>query len=537
MGSVFLNDKEASKGLDNIDKKASGVGNKFTNMIGTVAKWSAGIIAAGGAAGAGLLAFANKSAETTDRIDKLSQKIGISRESFQEWDFILSQNGASIEGLQTGMKTLSRAADEAAQGTATYSDVFDRLNISVTDSNGNLKEQEVLFNETILALSQMENETERSALASQLLGKSATELAPMLNSGSASIEELRAKANELGLVLNDEAVDAGVKFTDTIDQLKRASGAIFTQLGTDLIPIMQKMADWVIENMPMIREKTKVAFETAGKVINVVIEVIKGAIEAIKSLSQFFIEHWDILQPILAGITAGAATFGLYTLAINASAIATAAWTTVTTIATAAGTAFGAVIAFLTSPIGIVVAAIAGLVAAGVLLYKNWDEVSAWAGTLWDNIKTQFSKIGDFIAGIWDGIKSGASSAFDGISNIIKGYINIYIRALNFFIKALNKIKFDIPDWVPGLGGKGFGINIPQIPMLKDGAVVNRPTLAMIGEAGTEAVVPLDKAGQYGFGGVNSTANITVLLDGKTIAKAIRQPLADQVRVTAGVRI
>lgn len=67
------------------------------------------------------------------------------------------------------------------------------------------------------------------------------------------------------------------------------------------------------------------------------------------------------------------------------------------------------------------------------------------------------------------------------------------IDALNFLIDAVNTLSFDIPDWVPGIGGKHFGFDIPQIPYLAKGGIVDKPTTAMIGEAGAEAIVPLEK--------------------------------------------
>jgi len=190
-----------------------------------------------------------------------------------------------------GLKTLSRAADEAAQGTATYADIFDRLNVSVKDGNGNLKDQETLFNDTILALSKMENETERTALASQLLGRSAQELAPMLNSGAESVEALRAKAHELGLVLNDEAIDAGVLFKDTIDALKRAFSAAFTVVGTNVMPIMQRFSEWIIANMPVIQENTQKAFD-----------IIRAAVEMFATAINWARENADWLIPVVVGL-------------------------------------------------------------------------------------------------------------------------------------------------------------------------------------------------------------------------------------------
>lgn len=107
----------------------------------------------------------------------------------------------------------------------------------------------------------------------------------------------------------------------------------------------------------------------------------------------------------------------------------------------------------------------------------------------------------DFIVGVftgnwskaWDGIKSIFSGIWDALVGIVKGVINIVIDVLNGFVSGINKIGFDVPDWVPVIGGKRWGFNIPKIPKLAQGGIVNKPTYAMIGEAGTEAVMPLER--------------------------------------------
>lgn len=231
------------------------------------------------------------------------------------------------------------------------------------------------------------------------------------------------------------------------------------------------------------------------------------------------------------------------TAAQTAMTAATTAWTAVTTIATAVTTAFSAAIAFLTSPIGLVVVAIGALIAIGVLLYKNWDTVKegilkAWeaikngittainavsgvvssvfnaistrvsatmsnirnsVGNIWNSIKTTvssvvnaistavtsaFTRVSTSISGILNGIKNTFSNVFNALVSIVKKPINSIISILNALISGLNQISFDIPDWVPSIGGKSFGFNVPKIPMLANGGYVekNTPQLAMIGD-------------------------------------------------------
>jgi hypothetical protein len=92
-------------------------------------------------------------------------------------------------------------------------------------------------------------------------------------------------------------------------------------------------------------------------------------------------------------------------------------------------------------------------------------------------------------------MKATVSLVVDGI----KAYVNLLITALNLMIRGANKISISVPKWVPGIGGKGFSLDIPQIPKLAEGGIVRSPTLAMIGERGPEAVVPLGRGGAGGI--------------------------------------
>ncbi len=115
--------------------------------------------------------------------------------------------------------------------------------------------------------------------------------------------------------------------------------------------------------------------------------------------------------------------------------------------------------AFVASPIGWVVLGIGALIAAGVLLYKNWDVVKEKAGQLWNGLKAGF-----------------------------KTFINFIISGLNFMIKGINKLSVDIPDWVPMVGGKNLGFSIPEIPMLAKGSSYS-PDMFIAGERGPELIL------------------------------------------------
>lgn len=223
------------------------------------------------------------SANALDRVDKLSQKIGLSRTAFQEWDYILGQSGASVEGLQMSLKTLSGAADEASKGNKQYKDSFDKLGVSVVDANGNMKDQETLFNEVFSALADMENQTERTALASDLLGRSATELAPTLNTSKEGIEQLRSEAHSLGLVYSDELVDAGVILGDNIDRLKKSFDAFKTNALAPIIGLAVTFTDKLLGQYSA-SGTLKTSYENLTKAAqdyNTVLEASKGKTDAV----------------------------------------------------------------------------------------------------------------------------------------------------------------------------------------------------------------------------------------------------------------
>jgi len=135
----------------------------------------------------------------------------------------------------------------------------------------------------------------------------------------------------------------------------------------------------------------------------------------------------------------------------------------------------------------------------------------------------------DFIVGVftgdwekaWEGLKDIVAGIWDTLISILKAPINLLIDGLNFLIGAINKFSIDIPDWVPIIGGKKFGFNIPKIPKLADGGIVTQATVALIGEAGAEGVIPLQNsqfikdfarevANAIGTNGIGNTPNINI---------------------------
>ena len=282
VAKITLDSSEYESGLTKAEKGMSSTGNKLKSAFSTAAKVGAGMSVAVAGGAAAIYGMAKKSADATDHIDKMSQKIGISRESYQELDFILSQSGTSVDGLRGGMKTLTKAMDGASSGSKKNVEQFEKLGVSVTDSNGKLRSQEDVFFDTVSALQKMDNQTEKARLATELFGKSGQELMPLLNGASGSIDEMRQQAHDLGLVLDDEAIDSGVHLTDTIDQVQRAFGAIVTKVGVEVMPIVQKLLEMILNNMPTIQTVLSKVFGVISTLVTTALGVLGKLYEYVK---------------------------------------------------------------------------------------------------------------------------------------------------------------------------------------------------------------------------------------------------------------
>jgi hypothetical protein len=118
----------------------------------------------------------------------------------------------------------------------------------------------------------------------------------------------------------------------------------------------------------------------------------------------------------------------------------------------------------------------------------------------------KFETFRNIVNAVFDGIKFGFNILKTYFTTILGIYKTIFNTIASLWNNSIGKLSFKFPSFVPGLGGKGF--DVPNIPMLAQGGIVTGPTLAMIGEAGPEAVVPLSRAGEFGMGGNNVTINV-----------------------------
>lgn len=242
MAVIRLDSSEYEKGLEDASKKQQTFGQKLKTGLGTAGKVAAGAITAvtvatGAVAGA-MVKGAGEVAAYGDNIDKMSQKMGLSAEAYQEWDAIMRHSGTSIDTMQAGMKTLANAVENG-------NEAFERLGLTQEEIAG--MSQEDLFGATITALQNVENETERTYLAGQLLGRGATELGALLNTSAEDTEAMRQRVHELGGVMSDEAVKAAAAYQDSLQDMTTAFDGLKRGLMGEFMPAITTVMDGLTE--------------------------------------------------------------------------------------------------------------------------------------------------------------------------------------------------------------------------------------------------------------------------------------------------
>lgn len=235
---ISLDSTAYEKGVKNIQASASNIKGKIGDAFATMAKVAAAAMAATTAATVGLtkalVSGANEIADYGDNIDKMSQKMGMSAQAYQEWDAVLQHSGTSIETMKASMKTLANAAQSNNKA-------FKELGITEKDLK-NLN-QEQLFAKTIEQLQKVDNTTQRTYLAGKLLGRGATELGALLNTSAEDTKKMKDRVHQLGGVMSDEAVKASAKFKDNLQDLKTAFGGLKRGIISDTLPAFNDLMD------------------------------------------------------------------------------------------------------------------------------------------------------------------------------------------------------------------------------------------------------------------------------------------------------
>lgn len=532
-------------------------------------------------------AMAKQVGEALKRYGALGKVAGLTEKQTAAMAATIIGAGAEAEVAATGMNAFMRALTKGGSMTDLQKAAFGNLGFDALQLQKDVQKNapKTIFAVLEAVKTKLPKELQMQYLTAMFGEEGARAMGPML----ANTEKLR---ENFDLVVESEKYAGSMekeflsRRATTSNALELASNAMSyfaravgdPMLGTlkeralDFVKLGEAAGTWIKENQTLV----KWFLYISGVVLScvAVFHMLRVA---------FFVLGAPVLKLITTGmklyeglllIRGGLST---NTAAIKAYSFAMSVWKGGILVATkalgglkVAATAAGSAMKFMfTNPIGMAITAIATLVLAGIYLYKNWDEVKAKLVELWtafeekfpglaatmkniyegsikptiDGIKTTFQGLISFISGVfsgdwtkaWEGAKTSFSGCFQALPEFAKGPLNLVISLANKAIAGLNSLgSFTVPDWVPGVGGKSMGINIPQIPMLASGGIATGPSLAMVGEGREpEAILPLSRlGGMMGAGGPSISVNFSPVIQ-ITGAGAVREDVQSGLR--AGV--
>lgn len=230
VASLRLDDSEYNEGLGKSKSAAASFASGTATALAGATKAT---IAATAAVGGAMVAGTAQTAAYGDQIDKMSQKLGISAEAYQEWDAVLQHSGTSIDSMTATFKKLATASQDATDDQVA---AFQAIGLSMDQVSAMSAEE--LFGAVVTGLQGMEEGTERTALATELLGKGAMELGALLNTSAEDTQAMRDEVHALGGVMSDEAVKAAAAYQDTLQDMKTGFTGLKNNLMGSFMPAM-----------------------------------------------------------------------------------------------------------------------------------------------------------------------------------------------------------------------------------------------------------------------------------------------------------
>jgi phage-related protein len=431
---------EYARGLGEAEKDSE----TFVDQVNSIFQ-KLGIVAALAAAGSAIVDFGNKAAEAItqtaeygDSIDKMSQKIGISAEAYQEWDAVMQHSGTSISTLQGSMRTLVKQAEKG-------SEAFKQLGISEQEVAELSKED--LFGRVIEGLQGMEEGSERTALAQQLLGRGAMEYGALLNTSAEATQEMKDRVHELNGVMSNESIQASAAFQDQLQDMNTALDGLKRNITNEFLPsittVMSGLTDIFSgdydEGVNRISEGIDAIVDRFNELPSRMSEVGKNIIGA---LGEAIVQN----TPDLLSVGADTIEFLLTSLIDNANNLVDGAFTIVETLAQGISDNL---------PV-LVPSAVDAVISIGETLLDNIDTIIDVAGKLIEGLAKGLIEatpalvgripeiIGSIATGLYNGVTTLVETAQNMVTEIITvladyerweqvgaGWYNALIRGLN----------------------------------------------------------------------------------------------------------
>lgn len=490
------NAEQAASGFNATAEKISVSAGKMSQKFGSLAEKTKGLSMAAAGALAGLAGLAVKAGQNADELNTLSKQTGVATDELQKMQYAADLIDVDTETITSGLRKLKKNLDG-------HEDTWKKLKVDVKDANGEYRNITDIFYDVAGALGNIENETERDVLAMDLFGKSADELAGIIDDGGAALKELGKQAEDMGVIISQEDLDKANELNDALDTLKAEILPTIAQLGVEI-------AQAIMPYIPAIKEAIENVLESLRNISPQMVLIIGAILALTAALSPMF--------SMLSGIT------GLISALTSSTG------------------ALGGALTGLAAPILAAVAAIGVLVAAFIHLWNTNEEFRNNITAIWEALAAKFEAFGqgivdrlnkmgfefnnfgevvkaawdyicnylapvfetafaeieivlggaldvlmglfDVFAGLftgnwsqmWNGVKEIFGGIWDAIVGILKGAINTIINEINRLIGGVN-----------GIGIGDARIHIPLIPMMAQGGVLTSGS-AIVGEAGPEFV-------------------------------------------------
>lgn len=516
--------EQLSRTMGRMGDTAGRVSGGLKGMLGAAGGLSGALGAlAPAVTGVGLASMAKGAIDAADDMNDLSQKTGVSVEQLSRFKQAADASGTSIEGVGNSMVKLNR---NLATGNAGAANALRDLGISATDASGALKSADQIMLEVADRFAAMPDGAQKSASAMALFGKSGADMVPLLNGGSQAVKGLSA-------TMTGDFARGADSLNDKLVMINTKLAILGTQIASTLMPHIEALASGI--------ESALTAFsELPGPVQSVVF----GFGVLIATLPVLTPLLWSIatVAGVIAGIKLGATIAGWAYLIGPAIVGIKAAFTGL--IAFFTGTIAPALIAFFSGPAGWTILAIAAVVAMAIAFRKPITDFVVWiAGEfmkLAKSVGTWLQPIGQALSNLWTASLKVAGEFFAGVGRLAQGMVQAVrapFEALGGAIRALfngilGAIERSVNGAVNAVNTLIHGYNmiptapdlplIPniEIPRFAQGGVVDRPTVAMVGEGGErEYIIPESKmaaasarylAGARGGGVIGpSSINIT----------------------------
>lgn len=310
---IGIDDKEYNKGIEGAESKASKLakGMKTAFRVGAAAV-GVTAVAIGGLSKA-IYSAAKETAIYGDTIDKQSQRVGLSAEAYQKWDYVMKIAGTEMGNMRIGLKTMTNQLDQARKGSADAQENFAKLGISMDELNNMSREE--AFGAVIKGFQGMEDSTERAALANKMFGRSGQELTPLFNQSAESTDELIKKAEDYGMIMSNDAVKASAEFQDSLTTLSQTSTGLKNRLTAELLPGITSVTDGLALMFTSggqeegLEKFTEGLSTTIDNVVNMIPKIVEIGVPIIETVATGIIDNLPKLADAVIQIVLSLGTY------------------------------------------------------------------------------------------------------------------------------------------------------------------------------------------------------------------------------------